>query len=210
MINSMKKCLVLFCCVIGMSSMSAQVGYGLTFSNDIYNRYANPSDGIASNANGSFLLNLALGPKIWFGGEKMSFSVETQANIGLLGLSLGDYKGLGSFSVPLIGKLNFAGLSGLNKEGGFGFSVGGGMQWNKTEIYKLKDSFKEQGVKREYYKTYVIQAGYGFGVSGFAVYGFARYGFNPDLTGANNVHVGLQFDFNIPYLKRIDDPASAL
>lgn len=210
MINSIRRYILVFACLASFYSMSAQFGYGCTFSWDLYNRYANPSDGIAHNANGGALLNFALGPKIWIGGEKFSFSAETQANIGLLGLAVNDYKGMGNFSVPVIGKLNFAGLSGLNKEGRFGFSIGGGMQWNKTEIYGLKEDFEERGVTRDYFKTYIVQAGYGFGVSGFTAYGFVRYGFNPDLEGANNMHYGLQFDFNLPYLKKIDDPNSSL
>lgn len=210
MINSIRNLAIAVSCLMSVSSVSAQFGYGFTFSNDFYNRYANPSDGIAHNANGSVLLNLAIGPKIWIGGENFSFSAETQANIGLFGLAIKDYKGLGNFSVPVIGKLNFGGLSGLNKEGKFGFSIGGGMQWNKTELYRLKPSYSDDGVTRDFFKTYIVQVGYGFGISGFAAQGFVRYGFNPDLDGANNIHIGLQLDFNLPYLKRIDDPASAL
>ena len=196
--------------VLGLSTAYGQFGIGATMSNDIYNRYSNPRDGLAHRANGSFLLNLGLGPKIWVGGENFSVSFEGQANIGFLGLAIPDYKGLGNLSFPLIAKLNFAGMSGLNKEGRFGLCLGGGVQYNRTELYYVQNSFEERGGTREYFKTYVIHAGYGFGISGFAVQAFVRYGFNPDLDGANSFNFGLQYDFNIPKLKQIDDPASRL
>ena len=92
----------------------------------------------------------------------------------------------------------------------FGFSVGGGIQYNRTEIFGLRDSFAQQGVVREYFRTYNIQAGAGVGISGFTAEFFARYGFNTDLDGANNFHVGLQFGFNIIELKKIRKPESEL
>lgn len=189
----------------------SQFGIGMTAGIDLYNRYSNPRDNTGEHrANGSVLLNLAVGPKIWVGGENFSVSVETQANLGLLALSLPDYKGLGNVAFPIIGKLNFAGLSGLNKEGRFGLSLGGGIQFNKTELYYQTSDFKELGGERNFFKTYIVQVGYGFGISGFGVQLFTRYGFNPDLDGANSVNVGLQFDFNFSKLKNIDDPNSRL
>ncbi|MBT8191167.1 MAG: hypothetical protein HKO89_01720 [Saprospiraceae bacterium] len=207
----MKRLLILFLFALtSLTTMHAQTGIGLTISNDLYNRYVNPKDGIESPSNGSVLLNLAIGPKIWLGSESFSFSAEAQANWGILALSLADYKGLGSASFPIMGKFNFAGLSGLNKEGRFGFSIGGGIQFNKTEIYYQTNDFKEKGGERSFFKTYVIQAGYGFGISGFTMHGFVKYGFDPDVDGASNLHIGIQYDFNIPKLSKISDPASAL
>lgn len=206
-----KICLAIVCILSISQSVKAQFGIGLTAGTDLYNRYSNPVDDTGEHrANGSVLLNLALGPKIWVGGENFSFSMETQANLGILGLALPDYKGLGNFSIPIMGKFNFAGLSGLNKEGRFGLSLGGGIQYNKTELYYQTRDFKDKGGKRAFFKTYVVQVGYGFGISGFSAQFFTRYGFNPDLDGANSINVGLQFDFNIPKLKKIDDPNSRL
>ncbi len=200
-------CLIIFAS-IGRSY--SQFGIGLTFSNDLYNVYSNPEDGIADNKNGSAILNLAIGPKIWVGVEKFSISVESQVNYGALGLALEDYKGLGSVSFPFMAKLNFGGLSGLNKVMQFGGSLGGGIQYNKTEIYGLSEEFASQGVVRAYYKTYNVQAGLGLGISGFTGHFFARYGFNKDLEKASNFHVGFQFDFNLVQMKKIQKPESAL
>jgi len=197
---------LLFCSQQGIG----QFGIGLTFSDDLYNKYNNPDDNIAHGGNGSVLLSPAIGPKIWIGKDKFSLSLEAQANIGLLGFGIKDYKGLGSVSFPMMAKLNFGGLSGLNKNMAFGWSLGGGLQYSKTEIYGLKEEFADKGVVRDYFKTYNVQLGAGIGVSGFTAHLFGRYGFNKDLVGANNFHFGFQMDFNIIKMKQIKRPESEL
>lgn len=71
----------------------------------------------------------------------MSVSVEAQACVGFLGLALDDYKGMGTLSYPIMAKLNFNGLSALDKEGRMGLSIGGGLQYNRTEWYGLDEEF---------------------------------------------------------------------
>jgi len=97
---------------------------------------------------------------LWFGGEDFSFSVEGQVSLGTLGFSAGDYKGLGIASVPLMAKLNFNGLSSFDKEGKFGWSVGGGLQYSRTELYYLANDFEDIGGERSWFKTYIGQVGY--------------------------------------------------
>ena len=189
--------------------ITAQVGAGFTVSWDAYTRFKNPDVDPYYDAAGSALLNFGLGPKIWIGGESFSFSAEAQATISPLALSLQDYKGLGMASFPVIGKFNFNGVSGLNKEGDLGFSIGGGIQWTRTELFGLSSDFEADGVERSLTKVYVGVLGYGFGISGFAGQVVAKYGFHPD-TEANVFGLGLQFDFNIPKLRQISDPASEL
>jgi len=187
----------------------AQFGIGFTVSNDLYNRYQNPEDDIAYTGSGSLLLNMGVGPKIWLGGEDFSISAEAQATIGLFGLAIKDYKGLGNASFPLIGRLNFGGLSALNREGKFGWSIGGGLQFSRTELYYISGGFKEKGGTRDFFKTYIGEVAYGFGLSGFTATGVLRIGYN-NATKANTVNFGLQYDFNIPKLKEIANPESAL
>jgi hypothetical protein len=196
------------CFITVAYALNAQFGYGLTATNDLYHRYSNPKDGIASPSAGSAILNLGVGPKIWIGSRKVTFSAEALANIGFLGLASKDYKGLGTVSYPIMGKLNFNGLSGLDKEGQLGFSIGGGIQYAKTELFGLSDEYKAKGVKRSLFKTYIAQAGYGFGLSGFAVQGFLRYGWNKEK--ANTYSVGIQWDFNYKQLQKISNPESSL
>ena len=189
----------------------AQFGYGLTGSLDVYQRYVNPkaSQEDGSRSAGSVLLNLGLGPKIWVGNKKMSFSIEGQAVAGFFALSTSDKKGLGSLAIPVLAKLNFGGLSTFDREGIQGWSIGGGIQYNRTELYGLSDTAKANGVVRNYFKTYVIQVSYGFGVSGFTGQGFVRGGFHPE-DHSTSLNTGIQFDLNYPMLKKIKNADSEL
>lgn len=206
----MKSILTVFVFSITISMGYSQFGIGLTASHDLYHYYQNPDDGLEeSTSAGSALLNLGVGPKIWMGGNDFSISLEAQATIGLFGLSVKDYKGLGTTSFPIMAKFNFAGLSGLDKEGKFGWSIGAGIQYTKTELYYLSDSFEEKGGTRDLFKTYIGQVGYGFGMSGFSAHGFVRFGYHPD-NGARTLNIGIQYDFNFPKLREITDPESEL
>lgn len=206
-----QKIIGIFVFLTFVSTLKSQFGYGFTVSNDLYHRYVNPKveNEVAGRSAGSAILNLGVGPKIWIGNKNISFSAETQAIIGFLGLSSGDYKGLGTVAFPVIGKLNFKGLSSFDKEGKMGFSIGGGLQWNKTELFGLSDEFQSKGLKRNLFKTYIVQAGYGFGLSGFTAHGFVRYGFNNEFK-SSALSIGLQFDFNYPMLRKITSPESEL
>ena len=191
--------------------LQAQFGYGINITNDLYQRFTNPeseNDADIYRSAGSLLLNFGIGPKIWVGAPRFSFSLESSANIGLLGLALKDFKGMGTHHIPVIGRLNFGGLSGLDKEGKFGWSIGGGVQFNKTELYYTSDKY-ETSLDRNYFTTYVGQVAYGFGISGFSIQGVLRVGYNPD-TKANSFNFGFQYDFNIPKLKQISNPESEL
>ncbi|MBK9149946.1 MAG: hypothetical protein IPM26_02755 [Saprospiraceae bacterium] len=204
------KQLLIVCLMIGLPLLgNTQVGYGFTVTNDLYQRLKNPADGIASPSAGSVLLNIGAGPKLWFGGHKASFSVESQAVIAPLGFSVGDYKGLGMVSFPILAKINFKGLSSFDREGKLGFSIGGGIQYSRTELFGVTDKYAARGVSRSYFSTYVIQAGYGFGISGFAIQGFLRLGYNPD-DKSHAGHFGIQYDFNMPMLRKITSPESEL
>jgi len=92
----MKQILLIVALVCSTYMLNAQFGYGLTITNDIYNRYTNPDQENIDvyEGNGSLLLNLGLGPKIWIGAPQFSFSLETQAKIGLMGVALKDFKGM--------------------------------------------------------------------------------------------------------------------
>ena len=182
-----------------------QFGYGLTAKTELYQRFSNPEDGIASRSAGSALLNLGIGPKLWFGSDYFAFSPEASVVFSPFALSLGDYKGLGAVSFPVMGKFHFGGITGLNSDGRMGFAIGGGVQWSRTELFGLTEKFAEQGVERAYFKTYIIELDVGFGLSGFNIHGFVRYGFNNDIK-ANTFNFGVGYDFNIPHLKEAINP----
>lgn len=205
----MKQIYILLFMLSSIGSALAQVGLGFVVSNDLYNHYTNPDDGISDPTHGNAVLNLAIGPKIWVGGKNFSLSIESQANLGFTGFTLGENKGLGSLAIPILASLNFKGNSSLDREGKTGFSLGVGTQYVKTELYGLRDEFVEKGVTRDYFQLYVVQAGYGFGVSGAVFQGFVRYGFSPD-SDAKSWNIGIQYDFNYLMMRKIDDPNSAL
>ena len=200
----MMKVILLFLCMLGTVAVSGQFAYGLTAKTELYSRYSNPQDGIASPASGSALINLGLGPKIWIGGENFSLSGEAVAVISPFAVSLGDFKGLGAVSLPVMAKINIGGLSTLNKEGKFGFSAGVGYQWTRTELFGLTSKFEDQDVSRKYFKNLIGEVGFGFGMGGFAGILYLRYG--RDSSARSNIFtLGLGYDFNAPRLKVTTD-----
>lgn len=206
----MKLVITVFVTIVACNLGISQFGYGLTASNDLYHYYQNPADDTGeSTSAGNALLNLGVGPKIWVGVEDFSISLEAQAVIGLTSFSVKDYKGLGTTSFPIMAKFNFGGLSGLDKEGKFGWSIGAGIQYSRTELYYVSDSFEELGGTRSLFKNYVGQVGYGFGMSGFSAHGFVRYGYDPD-NKSKAFSIGVQYDFNRVKMKEISDPESEL
>jgi len=190
--------------------LSAQVGIGFVTGIDLYQRYTNPVDNIAAESAGNALLNLVLGPKVWVGGKGFSFSAEMPASIGLTGFNVKDYKGMGLASLPFIGMINLKGNSGLTKDGGLGFSFGGGVMNYRTEFYGLTQEFEDLGVTRDWEQVIVVQAELGFGITGFTGKLYGRYGFSNDAEKLRTFSIGILTDFNLIMMRQIDDPASAL
>ena len=206
---------LVFAFSLGLQLVHGQLGLGLTGSFDLYNVYSNPESNQPATAtfsrrNGAALSSLGLGPKIWVGGKAFSFSVEAVANFSPLGLSIGDFKGIGAVSFPIMGHLNFGGMSSFNKQAKPGFSIGGGIQYNRTELFGLTDEFESQGVTRDFFRTYNVQVGVGGGLNGFTGKFYTRYGFNPSLDGAWSLNIGLQMSLNFLVTKTIHKPESAL
>lgn len=187
------------------SSAFGQFGYGVTAKTDLYMRYVNPDRGLDSRSAGSVLFNLGVGPKLWFGGENFSVSPEASLLFSPFALSLSEFKGMGALSFPVLIKAHFLGMSNFNNDGKFGFALGLGWQWSRTELYGLKSSFADRGGQRAFFKTTVVELDVGFGLSGFNLHGFIRYGFNDELE-ANTFNFGLGYDFNVPKLKKATDP----
>ncbi len=186
--------------IFATAAISQHVSWGFGLRHDLYNHYANPPDDIASRTSGSALLNIGLGPKLWIGIDDFSFSPEVYFMWSPFALSTGDFKGLGAMSFPILAKFEFLGNSNFNRDGKFGFSIGGGVQYTRTELWGLRQSFEDQGVSRGYFRTYIVEGDVGFGLSGFDIHLFVRYGWNKD-TQARTWNIGMGYDFNIPRLK---------
>ena len=199
----MKKRLLFIALIVSMGiGLQAQIGFGIVAGNDIYQRYTNPDDDIASRSAGNAILNLHFGPKFWVGGENFSVSVESYLNWGSTAFSLEDYKGMGSLAFPIIAKLNFGGNSAFNSELRQGWSIGGGYQIAKTEVYGLNNPAEGEGVVREYYPVIVGELSYGYGISGFVTELFGRYGYNME-TSARTLNIGVSYNINTPALFKL-------
>ena len=178
----------------------SQIGFGTTGGIDFYQRYTNPDDGIAYPSAGNVLLNFVFGPKIWVGNKNVSLSVEMPFNLGMTTLAIKDFKGMGSFAVPVIGKLNFSALSGFYPAFGKGMSVGAGIQWTRTELLLLR-RYKEKNVKRKFFKTYVLEIDFGYGSFGTAGYVYVRAG-KSFRSGAKILNIGVLVSINSTYTKK--------
>ncbi len=178
-----------------------QIGLGTVKGIDLYQKYNNPVDNIAHPGSGNTLLNLIWGPRVWFGGKNLSVSLEAQVNLGISSMAIKDFKGLGAVSFPAVLKFNFKGLSGFYPGFADGFSIGVGMQWFKTELIYLSDSYEKKGVNRKLYKTYVAQLDFGYGSFGSSGAIYIRYGRNFD-SDAYVFNLGLVFSVNKLFIKK--------
>ncbi|MGE5356555.1 MAG: hypothetical protein ACM3PT_10005 [Deltaproteobacteria bacterium] len=180
----------------------SQIGIGTVGGMDFYQRYVNPEDNIAYPAAGNVVLNFIYGPKIWVGAKKFSFSIEGQVNIGLTSFAINDYKGLGAIAFPVIGKLNFNGLSGFHTGFSKGFSLGAGVQWSKTELYHLSKNYKNKGVKRDFFDVLFAQVDIGVGSFGTDGAIYVRYGFHTG-NNARVLNIGMVFNSNKTFKKKM-------
>ncbi len=207
----MKKIFLPLLLVFAFFNLSkAQFGIGVVGGNDIYQRYTNPTDETGeSRSAGNAILNLTLGPKVWVGGENFSISVESHINWGSTAFSVQDFKGMGAMAFPILAKLNFNGNSGFNSELTTGFSVGGGVQYAKTELYGLNAPYIDRGVTRTFYPVAVGEISYGYGIAGFVIELFGRYGYNTN-TKAQTLNVGIAYNFNLGGLLKLKRKVKAL
>jgi hypothetical protein len=154
-----------------------------------------------SESSSGSVFSSPLGIRVIVGENNFSIGAEAAVNIGLFNLDLNGYKGLGAMSFPLLLKANFNGLSGLSKNKLIGFSIGGGIQYSKTELFGLTQKYKD--LDRSFFPTYVGEIGIGGGVSGSSVVWNTRVGI-----GKNHAFVfntGLVFYIN--YFKQKTKPS---
>ncbi|MEK7255795.1 MAG: hypothetical protein AAB316_13680 [Bacteroidota bacterium] len=185
-------------CLLSLSDANAQLrlGVGTTYGFDIYQRYTNPKtlDETEERSSGCAMNSLFLGPVVWLGSEKFSVSFEASANWGALALDLQEYKGLGAFAFPLVGRLNFGGLSNLGESDGFGFSLGAGVQYSKTEFYGLTKQFKDN-TTRQFFRTIFLELAIGSGDEDSTGSFFVRYGKGDNQAASLNIGAGVNLNF---------------
>lgn len=198
----MKRFVLLFLLVNSLF-VNAQIGFGTVGGLDIYQRFSNPEDNIAYSSSGNLLFNFIYGPKIYAGSKKLSASLEAQVNIGLTSLAVKDFKGVGSFSIPILCKVNFKGLSGFSTGLSSGYSIGAGIQYSKTELFGLLDQYEDKGVKRDFFRTYFAQFDFGYGSFGIDGSFYIRLGYNPQKK-SNTFNLGLVYNSNHSFRKKMN------
>jgi hypothetical protein len=198
----MKKLTIIFAFLFGglaVNDVSAQVGAGFVIGGDYYQWYRNPEVGEAAlSSTGNVLLNVAMGPKFWFGGDNFSLSVEGHINWGITAFDMHEYKGMGNLSFPLIAKLNFGGISGFGEEDRKGLYIGGGIQYTRTEAYGLTSDYVSN-TTRKYFPTWIGEVGFGSGGEGITSTTFVRVGLGYENGGFNQaftLNVGSIIDIN--------------
>jgi hypothetical protein len=185
--------------IVSAFKARSQIRFSMNYGLDFYQHFTNPEiagDTTMRNA-GNAITNIIIGPKFYFGFKNFSVSGEAQANWGITALCLKEFKGVGALSLPLLCKLNFGGLSGINADmGKFGISLGGGMQYSMTEIYGLTDEFKNSSAKRDLFKLTIAEIQIGYRAESGVASFYVRYG-----KGENNssvFHIGYTVAYVFP------------
>lgn len=188
----MRNLLLICILAVGMSATSyGQFNIGIVSGFDIYQRTVNPkNDTPFKRSSGSAILNFSFGPKLWVGGEKFSVSAESYASWGILALNAQEVYGLGALQIPILAKLNFNGLSGFSKKFKSGFSIGGGLQYNRTELYGVSSIYRNQGLERNWFRTYAVELAAGLGFKSFTADFYVRYTNGLDLSG-HSISIGI-------------------
>lgn len=156
--------------------LQAQLGLGRVTGLDFYQRHRIPNyNGHHGHSTGSAMANIVLGPKVWVGGRLFSVSVEGAVSYAPFAFDVGDSKGLGALSFPISVDLNYGGLSGFSVQSKYGFSLGAGVSFHRTELYFVKDEYTETR-EEGFYRVYFGQAAVGVGSGGSDLRLYARYG----------------------------------
>ncbi len=155
---------------------TAQIGLGRVAGIDFYQHHRIPDyNGIKGHSTGSAVANIVLGPKVWVGGRAFSVSAEAAVSFAPFAFDTGKFRGMGVVSFPISVDLNFLGLSGFSVKAGNGFSLGGGISFNKADLYFVNAQYEAERDK-SFYKVYFGQIAYGVGSGGNDVRVYVRYG----------------------------------
>lgn len=165
---------------------------------DLYQWYKNPKCNEAaatrSSSSGTSILAFPLGARFITGVNNFSLSFEASANIGLFSVDINEFKGVGSLAFPLIIKFNQGGLSGFSKNKLLGYSIGGGIQYSRTELFGLTSSFNY--LTRDFFPTYVGEISIGGGVNGASVVFNNRIGIGPKNSFTLNSGIIIYMNFH--------------
>lgn len=180
----MKKIYLLFCFTLFATLSIAQIKIKpqLVYGLDLYQWYRNPYCSTCVNkeasSSGTSLISTPIGARVIIGKNNFSIATELGANFGWFTLDINQYKGVGSLAFPAMVKANFGALSGFSKNKLLGYSIGGGIQYSKTELYGLTKKYDH--LERKFFPTYIGEIGFGGGISGMQVSWNTKIGIGPN------------------------------
>jgi hypothetical protein len=182
------QCVVLI--ILFFSSIAfSKLKVGISGYYDIYQSYVNPDipSDTTLKGTGSVLGSFGLCPKLCLGVNYISLSVEGGINYAPFAFDGDEFKGFGSLAFPVMVKINILGLSNIDSEG-FGVGLGCGLQYSKTELYGKPIGYTKS-IKRDYFKTYILEIDLGSGgVKGNSAF-FIRYGFGDNKSSTLNIGI---------------------
>ena len=176
--------------------IQGQLSHKIIIGFDFYQKYRNPEYAKVndeSRSSGNVIFAVPIGLSLAMGKDNFSFSTEASINIAPLALDIGKFKGLGAVSFPLLAKFNFGALSGFSENRLLGYSLGGGVQFNRTELFGLTKKYDY--LERKFFPTYVGELGVGGGVSGLNVILYFRVGTSSQ--SAFSFNSGLTFNVDL-------------
>jgi len=156
--------------------LNAQFNSSFLLGMDIYQKYTNPKEPISgiNNSSGAILSAFSIGLQFGYHKKNKGIALEASANFAPLALDIQKLNGVGALSFPFLLKGNFGALSGVSPDKLIGYSIGVGVQLNRTDLFDLKKSI--ENLNSSFFPTFVTEIAAGGGIGGFCLYFFARIG----------------------------------
>ncbi len=168
--------IVLYLLFSSFIPVKSQCKFDILLGTDVYQWYKNPVDPQVTDSPGSAgqIFGINAGFKFSGGGSNIGLAAECGGNFAPLAFDFPRYKGLGAAAYYVLGKINFGALTGFSKDQLFGFSVGAGLQYSRTELFGL--IHKYDYLSRKWFQTYIGEIAVGGGFSQFLIMAYFRLG----------------------------------
>lgn len=169
-------------------SSFAQINTSLIIGLELYQRYTNPEDfGPTDNgrSSGAVIPGVPIGLELSYGRGNHGVAVEGGFNLAPWAIDIDHPKGWGALSFPMLFKYNFGALSPTSKTKLWGYALGGGVQYSRTELFGLNSKFRN--LDRKFFSSYIAQLDLGGGIGGFSAYLYLRLGIGDGKSFTTNI-----------------------